>query len=178
MSEKSVYSAAVITTPQRLKALRTPPKPKPGTHRFFQTTLLRCAPEDVFAFFADARNLKSATPPDLEFTLLSSETVPVRDGTQLCYKIRLAGIRFSWETRILSWEPPTLFSDEQARGPFNMWRHTHTFYPEGNHVRMDDEVIYRLPLWPFGEIAHPWVARQLERIFTYRQERICAALNR
>ncbi len=37
---------------------------------------------------------------------------------------------------------------------------------------MDDEVLYRLPLWPLGEVAYPWVSRQVDRIFAYRRKRI------
>jgi ligand-binding SRPBCC domain-containing protein len=36
----------------------------------------------------------------------------------------------------------------------------------------EDEVRYRLPLWPFGEIAYPIVRAQLHRIFRYRQKSI------
>lgn len=178
VSDKTDLSRKLLSQASQLEKLRTPPKPRPGTRRLFQTTQLRCTPEDVFEFFADARNLKKTTPPDLEFTLLSPENILLREETLLHYKIRLAGIRFSWTTRILSWEYPSMFVDEQARGPFSFWHHTHTFSPEGEHVRMDDEIIYRLPLWPFGEIAHPWVEKQLHRIFAYRQRQIIAALSK
>ena len=177
MSDKTDLSRKLLSQSAQLEKLRTPPKPKPGLHRFFQTTLLRCSAEDVFEFFADARNLKKTTPPDLEFTLLSPENIVLREETRLHYRLRLANIRISWTTRILSWEYPAMFVDEQARGPFSFWHHTHTFSPEGNQVRMDDEVIYRLPLWPLGEIAHPWVEKQLTRIFAYRQQQIIAALS-
>jgi len=30
---------------------------------------------------------------------------------------------------------------------------------------MDDEVLYKLPLWPFGEVAYPFVKRKVEGIF-------------
>ena len=37
---------------------------------------------------------------------------------------------------------------------------------------MEDEVRYSLPLSPLGDVALPLVRRQLERIFSYRQEAI------
>ncbi|MDR2980787.1 MAG: SRPBCC family protein [Puniceicoccales bacterium] len=177
MSDKPAYSPSAITSAQKLSALRTPPKLKAGTHRFFCTSYFTCPPEKVFAFFADVQNLRKTTPPDIEFTLLSPETTRMGEGTLLTYRLRLAGIRFGWQTRILSWDPPMTFLDVQAKGPFNFWKHKHLIADERWRVRMDDEILYRLPFWPLGEIAAPWVAGQLERIFTYRRSVMQSMLN-
>jgi hypothetical protein len=37
---------------------------------------------------------------------------------------------------------------------------------------MDDEVLYKLPLWPFGEVAYPFVKSKVQRIFRYRRAKI------
>ena len=37
---------------------------------------------------------------------------------------------------------------------------------------MEDEVLYDLPLRPFGQWAHPIVRMELDRIFAYRREAI------
>jgi len=37
-------------------------------------------------------------------------------------------------------------------------------------------MLYRLPLWPLGEIALPLIKLQLKRIFFYRQKAIHALL--
>jgi ligand-binding SRPBCC domain-containing protein len=41
---------------------------------------------------------------------------------------------------------------------------------------MEDDVSYALPSQPLGELAHPLVRRQLEKIFSYRQETILKLL--
>jgi ligand-binding SRPBCC domain-containing protein len=41
---------------------------------------------------------------------------------------------------------------------------------------MEDDVTYSLPSQPLGELAHPLVRSQLERIFSYRQETILKIL--
>jgi ligand-binding SRPBCC domain-containing protein len=50
--------------------------------------------------------------------------------------------------------------------------HTHRFYEQEGFTTIEDEVQYRLPLWPLGEVAYPLVRAQLQRIFQYRQRTI------
>jgi ligand-binding SRPBCC domain-containing protein len=50
--------------------------------------------------------------------------------------------------------------DEQVRGPYRLWEHTHSFNEEGDETIIEGIVRYGLPFWPFGEIAHPIVRLQ------------------
>jgi ligand-binding SRPBCC domain-containing protein len=130
-------------------------------------------PEEVFPFFADAANLARITPPELDFEFLSELPIAMRVDALIDYRLRLYRVPFRWRTRITSWEPPHAFVDEQVRGPYRLWRHSHWFHPApdgSRHTQMVDEVRYALPLAPFGEIAHSLVRRKLDRIFDYRRE--------
>lgn len=128
---------------------------------------------EVFAFFSDAGNLERITPPELNFHILTPRPIPMAPGALIDYQLRLWGARFNWRTRISEWAPPDRFVDEQIRGPYKEWVHTHTFEdaPAGGTL-IRDRVIYQLPLTPLGDIAYPIIRVQLRRIFRHRQDAI------
>jgi ligand-binding SRPBCC domain-containing protein len=129
--------------------------------------------DQVFAFFADARNLEQITPPWVGFKILFMSTDCIAEGTIIRYRLRLHGIPLHWRTKICAWDPPSSFVDEQTRGPYKIWRHTHRFEAHGNRTKMLDEVQYALPFGIFGRIVH-WlkVSKDVSRIFDYRRDRI------
>lgn len=143
-----------------------------GVHVLRATCRVGRPVDEVFPFFAAAENLERITPPGLRFRIVGPRPVKIERGTFIDYRLRLNGIPFRWRTEITEWDPPRAFTDTQLRGPYHTWVHRHVFTPDGNATEMTDEVRYRLPLWPLGEIALPVVTRQLHRIFSYRAEAI------
>ena len=132
--------------------------------------------EEVFDFFAEARNLGRITPPELQFRITDAPEA-IAQGALIEYSLTLYGIRFGWRTEIAVWDPPNMFVDQQLKGPYTLWHHTHTFADEPTRAgepgtRIHDAVRYALPLWPLGEIGHPLVRAQVERIFAYRERAI------
>ena len=138
-------------------------------HVLERSVALPVARSKLFPFFADARNLERLTPPSLRFEILTPGEIRMEAGAIIDYRLRVSGFPVLWRTVIELWEPPFRFVDVQTKGPYALWRHTHTFeeIPQGTMMR--DRVEYTLPFGPLGAVAHRlFVARQLERIFSFR----------
>jgi ligand-binding SRPBCC domain-containing protein len=126
--------------------------------------------DEVFAFFADAQNLDALTPPWVKFAMLTPGLIEMHAGTLIDYRLRVHGIPIRWRTEISEWQPPHHFVDQQLRGPYTLWHHTHTFEERNGGTLCVDRVRYR----PRGGTLVQWlfVRRDVERIFQYRQQRL------
>jgi ligand-binding SRPBCC domain-containing protein len=128
---------------------------------------------EVFAFFAEARNLEAITPSFLRFRVVTPSPIDMRPGARIDYALSLYGIPLRWSSRITVWEPGVRFVDEQERGPYALWRHTHEFESRGDATVVRDVVEYAMPAGPLGWVAHVlFVDRALGRIFDYRRDAI------
>jgi ligand-binding SRPBCC domain-containing protein len=126
--------------------------------------------DDLFPFFADARNLEAITPPWLGFRMLTPAPVVMRSGTLIDYALRLRGLPLRWQSEITAWDAPHCFVDEQRRGPYRRWIHEHRFEEHTGGTLCVDHVCYavlggRLAEWLF-------VRRDLEHIFAYRRNKL------
>lgn len=126
--------------------------------------------DEVFAFFADARNLEQMTPHWLEFKILTPAPIVMRPGTMIDYRIRIRGLPIRWRTEIEVWNPPVRFVDTQVRGPYRRWHHTHEFVEVDGGTLCRDEVEY----WPIGGavVNFLFVRRDVRKIFDFREQRL------
>jgi ligand-binding SRPBCC domain-containing protein len=148
-------------------------------HELRRLQRLPGTPEEVFPFFADARNLEAITPPLLRFRVLTPGPIEMQVGTHIQYRLRLRGVPVNWHTTIQAWDPPHRFVDVQVRGPYALWHHTHTLaaHPAGGTV-MEDVVRYAIGFGPLGALAHRLVVRRdLEAIFAFREQAVLSALS-
>ncbi len=130
--------------------------------------------EEVFAFFAEARNLETITPPWLGFEVLTPDPIELRPGALIDFRLRLHGVPLRWRTEISAWQPPHRFVDEQRRGPYREWVHEHTFAARDGGTLVGDHVRYRVP---GGRLVHElFVRRDVERIFDFRRDRLAQVL--
>jgi ligand-binding SRPBCC domain-containing protein len=126
--------------------------------------------QDVFRFFSDPANLNRLTPPWLDFHIVGCSTPTIGAGTLIDYKLKVRGFPLRWRSRILAWNPPYGFADEQVRGPYRSWLHHHSFEDLGGRTRCRDLVRYSVL---GGRIVDRlFVRRDVERIFDHRGEQL------
>jgi ligand-binding SRPBCC domain-containing protein len=140
-------------------------------NRLHRETSVNAPLGETFAFFADAANLERLTPSWLRFSIETPLPIAMQAGTTIRYGIRVHGIPIRWVSVIEVWEPGERFVDRQLRGPYRWWRHEHIFRGDGARTRVIDDVEYAPPVaW----LAGPFVRRDVERIFDYRQRTLAA----
>jgi len=129
--------------------------------------------EQVFDFFADARNLDALTPPWLHFRILTAGPIEMKVGALIDYRLTVRWLPIYWRTEITEWSPPFHFVDEQIKGPYKLWRHRHTFEAKDDGTLIRDQIDYAVPGWFLEPLAH-WlfVGPDLRKIFAYRKARI------
>ena len=125
---------------------------------------------EVFEFFSNAHNLAVITPPNLHLEILTPAPIEMGVGTRIDYRLKLHGIPIRWQSEITEWNPPYGFVDEQRRGPYRLWRHTHTFEETENGVIVGDVVEYAV--WGNGVVNKFLVRPDIEKIFAYRSEQL------
>ena len=147
-------------------------------HTLERSQVLDGTPEEVFPFFADARNLEAITPPLLRFSVITPGDIPMGVGTFIQYRLRIRGVPIHWNTLIQEWVPNVRFVDVQVKGPYKLWHHTHTFEAlDGDRTLMRDTVRYAVGFGPIGDLATKlMVARDVAAIFDFRAERVPALL--
>lgn len=148
-------------------------------HRLQTSQVVDRPIDEVFAFFARPDNLGRITPPAMGFERRSTDDA-MRAGLEIDYRIRpLLGIPMRWRSRIEAYDPPHGFTDVQVHGPYRRWSHEHRFTAVDGGTRIDDTVVYELPLGPLGTLAHHLVVRaQLLEIFRHRARAVAAIFAR
>ncbi len=110
------------------------------------------------------------TPPCLCFEVLTPATIEMKVGTRIDYRLKLRGIPIRWQSEITLWNPPHSFVDEQRRGPYRRWHHTHTFADTRNGVVVGDVVEYSV--WGGSLVNKLFVGPGIEKIFAYRAQKL------
>ncbi len=140
-------------------------------HVFTAEQFLPISIDKAWDFFSSPKNLAKITPPSMDFRILTDlNENDIYEGMLIDYRVKpLLGIPVKWQTRIFDVKHKASFTDEQLKGPYKLWRHTHTFIPQENGVLMKDIVRYQLPLGWLGRLAEKLIVRdKIKSIFHYR----------
>ena len=127
--------------------------------------------DDVFSFFSNPENLSKITPKKLGFNILTPTPIKMKEGQLIDYSIKLLGKKIRWRTMITEYIPKVKFVDQQLKGPYSMWHHTHEFRDVDGKVEMTDEIYYVMPFGLLGRLVNfLFVSRDLNNIFKHRVE--------
>ena len=135
--------------------------------------------EQAWDFLQNPANLDRITPVDLRFRIVSTVPAIMFNGLIVEYRITIpwAGTH-SWVTEIKHILEGHSFVDEQRLGPYRFWYHYHEIREDNGQVVLIDKVSYQPPFGLLGTILHPiYIRRTLERIFSYRRERLAFYLS-
>lgn len=140
-------------------------------YRFEKESVIRAAPERVFAFHELPDALGRLTPPWERARVIKAARIS-EVGSEAVIETRLFGlIKSRWVARHTLYDPPRAFEDVQLSGPFRRWRHRHTVEPHADGATLRDTIEYEPPLGPLGRLAAPFLIKpRLEKVFAYRHE--------
>ncbi|MES2528103.1 MAG: TIGR01777 family oxidoreductase [Bdellovibrionota bacterium] len=172
-AEKIVSNGFKFLFPDITNALSDLLKPMGKTGGYVQEGV-KWIPYDqtrVYSFFSEAKNLETITPPWLHFKIQKLSTPQIEQGTLIDYKLKIKGVPVRWRTLISSWYPKESFVDEQLKGPYKLWHHTHRFSTIDNGTLMTDRVVYQMPFGILGDFVRlVMVHRDIKTIFAYRSK--------
>ena len=135
--------------------------------------------EDVFQFFSKPENLSIITPSKMKFKILTPSPIEMKEGALIDYTVNIFGFPIRWRTLITDYKPSHMFVDQQLKGPYSMWHHTHLFERlNDEETLIKDIVIYAVPFGIIGKLTHSlYIKTDLDAIFDYRSQKIREIFN-
>jgi hypothetical protein len=121
----------------------------------------------------DTAAMEKVSAPWLSFKVRSQSTETIQEGTLLNYSFKVRGLPMCWQSMIVDWRKDQRFSDIQISGPYALWHHTHEFIQKDGGALIRERAVYRVPLCVPGDILiHPFIRKDLEKIFAHRRKMI------
>ena len=139
--------------------------------KFVKESIIKAAPERVFAFHELPDAFERLMPPDDGATVVQKADIS-KIGSRAIIEMKILGIiPVKWIAEHTKYAPPKMFEDVQISGPFKSWRHEHIITPNKDGAILRDEVHFEPPLGFLGAPFVPFlVTPQLEKMFAYRHE--------
>ena len=100
--------------------------------------------------------------PARRWVRIESQTGGIQEDGRVRFSIGVGPLRVVWEARHYGYLQGQQFSDEQVRGPFKVWRHTHRIQSIGaNKSLYEDRIEHALP---GGQFIQRLTARPLRHL--------------
>lgn len=90
-------------------------------------------------------------------------------GEQVTWKAWHFGFPIRMTSRVTKMDPPSCFADEQVKGPFHYFKHTHEFRTDGDCTVMTDRIEFAAPFGLIGRaVEAAFLARYMRRLIEIR----------
>lgn len=138
---------------------------------FQKRSTFQVSAEELFAWHSRPGAFLRLSPP-WDAVELEVDEGGIKDGARKVIVLRMGPLKLRWVAHHRDYIEGRQFRDEQVKGPFAQWVHTHSFVSEGeSHSVLEDHIEYKLPLHPLSQWVAGWNVRaMLERMFMYRHE--------
>jgi uncharacterized protein len=141
------------------------------TSRFNKKIRINAPVEEVFKWHARPGAIERLSPPWDPLKVLS-RSGGIERGAEVTLRMKAGPVPYKWFARHTEYRENIIFRDEQVKGPFSKWIHTHRFEPEGETACiLEDSIEYKLPFHFISKLlAQSVIHKKLERIFHYRHK--------
>lgn len=138
---------------------------------FIKETRIAAPPVAVFRFHEAPGALQRLIPPWEKMEVIEASE-SIRPGTRTVLRVHVGPFPMRLIAEHVEYDPPHLFADRQASGPFAKWYHRHHFLDDGaGGTILRDEIDFEPPFGILGRWLGGWfIRRMLERTFTYRHD--------
>lgn len=140
-----------------------------AAHFFSYDSIIPAPAADVFAYHERPSALQRLSPP-WEPVQIINKSGGIREGDTVSIRMSLGPVKSTWEAKHIEYQENRQFVDIQVKGPFQYWKHTHSFRSISPlETNLKDTVQFKLPFGRVGDaLAYGKVRRKLNQLFTYR----------
>jgi len=128
---------------------------------------------EVFAFYTSVENLMRMLSPSLLVKVLRADE-PLKVGSRVEFEVGPKNLPISvrWASEIVAFEPPTLFEDRQANGPFSRWQHRHEFTAlSESSTKITDIIEVGAAKGILGQAINSMLlGKNIDELFAYRRK--------
>lgn len=137
-------------------------------HHFSKQSTFAVDLKTLFAWHEKPGALERLIPPWDPLRVIRKDD-HIHEGARVDLLMKAGPIPIPWRALHTGYAANSFFRDEQERGPFRKFIHTHRFTEESpGFSTLNDSIDFELPLGGIGDIFAGFIEKQLNQTFKYR----------
>ncbi len=136
--------------------------------KYFKKSMeLNCDVNIVFNWHTRSGALERLNPPWEKVKIFCQEGI--YEGSVTKMKVYEGVIGIIWISKHIIFIKNKLFVDEQIKGPFKIWIHSHIFKKtEIDKCKVTDQIKYKMKFKPISNLAEKRIDNKINKMFRYR----------